>query len=174
MELQEHLRTTGTALKHWLIAQTYDSLAVGALWLVGLLLIGVPGAPLWALLAFVCQYVPHLGPVLALVGPAIASAISGGLESLIYVLILYAAIAVVDGLALQPYLMKRTARVPIWASILTPLVLGLLFSFWGVLVAAPLLAIIYAYRSRSRPAVSNQQSAISKPNEPPMNADSRR
>lgn len=161
MELQDHVRTTGTALKHWLIAQTYDSLVVGALWLVGLLLIGVPGAPLWALLAFVCQYVPHLGPVLALVGPGIASAISGGLESLIYVLILYATIAVVDGLALQPYLMKRTARVPIWASILTPLVLGLFFSFWGVLLSAPLLAVIYAYRSRRQSAPNeNPQSEI--------------
>jgi predicted PurR-regulated permease PerM len=44
--------------------------------------------------------------------------------------------------------MKRTARVPIWASILTPLILGLLIPFWGVLIAPPLLAIIYAYKER--------------------------
>jgi predicted PurR-regulated permease PerM len=61
---------------------------------------------------------------------------------------LYAVIAVVDGFLLQPYLMKRTAKVPIWASILTPIVLGILIPFWGVLLAAPLLAIIFAYKAR--------------------------
>ena len=50
MNLGEHFRVTGGALKNWLIAQLQDSLAVGLLWLVGLLIIGVPWAPLWALL----------------------------------------------------------------------------------------------------------------------------
>jgi predicted PurR-regulated permease PerM len=42
--------------------------------------------------------------------------------------------------------MKRSARVPIWASILAPIVLGIIIPFWGVLLAPPLLAIIYAFR----------------------------
>jgi hypothetical protein len=44
--------------------------------------------------------------------------------------------------------MKRTARVPIWASLLTPIVLGIIIPFWGVLISAPLLAVIYAYKER--------------------------
>jgi predicted PurR-regulated permease PerM len=44
--------------------------------------------------------------------------------------------------------MRRTAKVPIWASILAPIVLGILWPFWGVLVAAPLLAVVYAYKAR--------------------------
>ena len=67
---------------------------------------------------------------------------------LVYVMILYAGIAVLDGLVLQPYLMRRTAKVPLWASILTPIVLGLIVPFWGVILAAPLLAVVYAYRFR--------------------------
>jgi predicted PurR-regulated permease PerM len=48
--------------------------------------------------------------------------------------------------------MKRTAKVPMWASILTPIVLGIVIPFWGVLLAPPLLAVLYAYKSRqSRP-----------------------
>ena len=61
---------------------------------------------------------------------------------------LYAVIAVVDGFLLQPYLMKRTAKVPLWASILAPIVLGMIIPFWGVLLAPPLLAILYAYKAR--------------------------
>ena len=43
-----------------------------------------------------------------------------------YVLILYAVVAVTEGLVFQPLFMKRRALVPVWASVLTPLVLGLL------------------------------------------------
>jgi predicted PurR-regulated permease PerM len=150
MDLGDHFRTTGTALKRWFVAQSYDALAVGALWLMGLLIIGVPWAPLWAFFGGALQFIPNFGPMLALIPAAVVGAISGGWERLLYVLILYAFIAVVDGLLLQPYLMKRTNRVPIWASILTPLVLGFFFNFWGVLLAAPLLAVIYAYRGRRR------------------------
>jgi predicted PurR-regulated permease PerM len=112
----------------------------------------VPWAPFWALLAAVLQFVPHVGPALGMIGPALTAALRWkDWEHPLYVLILYAAIVVVDGFLLQPYIMKRTAKVPIWASILTPLVLGILIPFWGVLLAPPLLAVIYAYKARRNP-----------------------
>ena len=151
MDLGDHVRLTGGALKNWAIAQFQDSLAVAALWWIGLAIIQVPWAPFWALLAAVLQIVPHIGPVLGLLGPALAATLRwGDWEHPLYVLILYAVIVVIDGFLLQPYLMKRTARVPMWASILTPLVLGVIIPFWGILIAAPLLAVVYAYKERQR------------------------
>ena len=147
MDLRQHLRITGGALHRWVVAQTYDALIVGALWYIGLSIIHVPLAPLWALLGAILQFVPNLGPVLALIGPVLSGAISGGGMRLIYVLIVYAVIVVLDGLVLQPVLQKRMNRVPIWASLLTPIVLGILIPFWGVLIAAPLLAVVYAYKA---------------------------
>lgn len=149
MGIQEHLRITATALKQWLVAQSYDALAVGLLWLVGLLLLEVPLAPLWALLGAVFQFIPHIGTVLSLIGPAVAVGITGEWEGLLYVGILYGLIVAIDGLLLQPYIMKRTARIPVWASILTPLVLGIFLNVWGVVLSIPLLAVVYAYRERS-------------------------
>ena len=155
MTLAEHARITGGALKNWAVAQMQDSLAVGCLWLIGLYLLKVPWAPLWALLGAVLQIVPHIGPVLSLIGPVFAAWIHwGSLEHSLYVLILYAGIVLVDGFLLQPYIMKRAARVPIWASILAPIVLGILIPFWGVLLAAPLLAVIYAYKERQARAAA--------------------
>jgi predicted PurR-regulated permease PerM len=147
MDLGEHVRISGGALKNWAIAQLQDSLVVGLLWWVGLSVLKVPWAPFWALLAAALQIVPHIGPVLSLLGPVLAAWIHwGNLEHSLYVLMLYAGIVVVDGFFLQPYIMKRTARVPIWASLLTPIVLGIIFPFWGVLLSAPLLAVVYAYK----------------------------
>ncbi len=45
--------------------------------------------------------------------------------------------------------MKRTAKVPIWASILAPILLGFIIPFWGILLAPPLLAIVFAYKNRT-------------------------
>ncbi len=150
MDFHDHLRTTGTALKGWFIAQTYDCLLIGAMWLIGLLIIRVPLAPVWAAIGGAVQFIPNFGPVIAVIGPAIVGGLTGGWMRLIYVLILYAIIALTDGLVLQPYLMKRTVKVPIWASIVTPIVLGIIIPFWGVLLAPPLLAVVYTYRNRLR------------------------
>ncbi|MBI2817284.1 MAG: AI-2E family transporter [Acidobacteria bacterium] len=150
MDIKEHIAIASTALRGWFVAQAYDAVAVGALWLIGLLLIQVPLAPLWAVLGAILQFIPYIGTLLALGGPAVAGAISGGLERLIYVLILYAVISIADAFVLQPYMVKRMVRVPVWVSILTPLVLGTVLSFWGVLLSIPLLAVIYTYRARYR------------------------
>jgi predicted PurR-regulated permease PerM len=149
MDFGDHLRTTGGALKNWALAQLQDSLAVGLLWLIGLYLLHVPLAPMWAVIAAVLQIVPHLGPILGLLAPVLAATIKWmDWEHPLGVLVLYAIIALLDGLLLQPYIMRRTAKVPVWASVLAPIVLGVLWPFWGVLVAAPLLAVLYAYRAR--------------------------
>ncbi len=62
----------------------------------------------------------------------------------------YVILVGLDSLLLQPYLMKRQNRVPFWASLIVPIVLGIIIPFWGVLLAPPLLAVIYSYRERAR------------------------
>ena len=158
IDFQDHLRTTGSALKNWAVAQLQDSLAVGVLWLIGLYILHVPLAPMWAVIAAVLQIVPHFGPVLGLIGPVLAATIKWmDWEHPLGVLGLYAVIVILDGLLLQPYIMRRTVKVPIWASIVSPIVLGVIWPFWGVLVAPPLLAIIYAYRARRQHSAAHGQ-----------------
>src|SRR5271169_2117675 len=147
MQFSSHIHTTGGALKNWFVAQCYDSIGVGLLWWGGLSYLHVPWAPFWAVLAAVFQFVPHFGPVLTFIGPGIAAIVDGGLESFLWVLGLYGAIVVVDGLVLQPLILRRTARVPIWASLIVPILFSLVLGFWGLLLAAPLLAVIFAYRA---------------------------
>lgn len=147
MSVRYHANITFGALKRWFISQCYDSLAVAAMWLVALLILRVPLAPLWALLAGALQFVPNFGLVLALIGPALSMLFTGASwERFIGLLVAYALIAIIDGIILQPYLMKRQNRVPWWASTFVPIIMGFIFPFWGVLAAPPLLAIFYAYK----------------------------
>ncbi len=143
----QHLRTAGTALVNWWRAMSIDALCVAVLWLIGLEILRVPLAPAWALVAGLMAFVPNIGGVIALIGPTFCILVQGrDLERLAFLLGIYAIIVVIEQLVLQPWLMKKTTRVPIWASILVPIVLGIVIPFWGVLLAPPLLAIIYAFR----------------------------
>lgn len=159
-DLGTSTRTAGTALVNWWRAVSIEALCVAVLWLVGLLLLHVPLAPVWALIGGLMTFIPNFGGVIAILGPVFAILVSGeGMERLLYLLGLYAVIVLVDQLLLQPLLMKRVTRVPIWASIFVPIVLGIVIPFWGVLLAPPLLAVIYAFR-RPRKAASAPPPAL--------------
>lgn len=154
MRFQYQADLTLQALRRWLVAQCFDALLVSCLWLVALLWLHVPWAPLWAVVAGALQFIPHFGPLVALFGPAMSMLVSGAtLERWLGFLGAYAAIAVIDGFLVQPYLMHSQNRLPVLASLLTPILLGILLPFWGVLFAPPLLAVIYAhyYSNRDEP-----------------------
>ncbi|HLW82051.1 MAG TPA: AI-2E family transporter [Candidatus Acidoferrales bacterium] len=150
MEAYEHFHLVGRALWRWFVTRCYDSLIVGLLWFGGLWYLHVPWAALWAILGGLLHFIPNFGIAIALVGPAIAAGISGGWMRFLYVLILYSGIVIVDSLLIQPWLMKGVARVPFWISLIAPIAPGLVFSFWGVLLAPPILAVYYAYRAHLR------------------------
>jgi predicted PurR-regulated permease PerM len=146
-DLKSSSTTAGTALVNWWRAVSLEALCVALLWLVGLWLLHVPLFPVWALIGGLMAFVPNFGGVIALLGPVLSILFSGrDMERLGFLLGLYAIIIFVDQILIQPALMKRTARVPVWASILAPIVLGIVIPFWGVLLAPPLLAVIYAFR----------------------------
>lgn len=152
----DHLRTAGTALVNWWRAVSVEALCVAVLWLIGLEILRVPFAPAWALIAGLMAFIPNIGGVIALIGPTLSILFQGrDLGRLGFLLGIYAIIVVIDQVVLQPWLMKRMARVPLWASILVPLVLAFnpITPFWGVLLAPPLLAVIYAFR---KPKASKQ------------------
>lgn len=145
-------RTGAGALAAWGKAVAIDGVCVAVLWIIGLELLHVPLAPLWAVIAGLMAFVPTFGPVIALLGPVFSILLSGhDMDRLLFVLGWYAMIVIVDQLLLQPLIMKRMTRVPIWLSLLAPIALGILIPFWGVLLAPPLLAVIYAFRRPRRP-----------------------
>jgi predicted PurR-regulated permease PerM len=144
---RDNARIAGTALVNWWRAVSIEALCVAILWWIGLWLLGIPLAPVWALIGGLMTFVPNFGGVITVIFPVMMVLFSGrDLYRLGLVLGLYAAIVVIDQLLLQPWLLKRVTRVPIWASIFVPILLGIIIPFWGILLGPPLLAIIYAFR----------------------------
>ena len=142
-----HIRTAGHALFNWWKAVTIEALCVALMWWIGLFLIHVPLAPLWAIIGGLMTFIPNVGGVITVIFPVLTILFTGhDFFRLALVLGLYAVIVVVDQLVLQPLLMKRMNRVPVLVSIFVPILLGFVIPFWGILLAPPLLAVVYAFR----------------------------
>ncbi len=149
------LRIAGGALADWWRAAMLDALIVGILWFIGLELIRVPFAPLWALLGGALQIIPTFGSMFALIGPVLAVAFSGHDEwRLGLVLGLYGLIVILEGIIIGPYILHRTTKVPWWAAFFGPIAMGIIIPFWGVLLAPPLLAVIFAFRKPPPPPIA--------------------
>src|SRR5580698_8565928 len=153
-DFKSSARTAGTALINWWRAVSIEALCVAVLWWIGLALLRIPLAPVWALIGGLMTFVPNFGGVITVIFPVMMVLFSGhDMYRLGLVLGLYAIIVVIDQLLLQPLLLKRVTRIPIWASIFVPILMGIIIPFWGVLLGPPLLAVIYAFRKPKEKAL---------------------
>jgi predicted PurR-regulated permease PerM len=135
------LSATATTLRRWLLMQMVAMLVIGTLTTVVLLLLGVKGALALGIIAGLLEFIPYVGPILSAV-PAIAMALVDGPEKAIYVALAYTAIQQLEGVVLQPLLMKEGLELPPVLTILGQALFSLVFGFLGLLLAVPLLATV--------------------------------
>jgi predicted PurR-regulated permease PerM len=111
---------------------------------VALALLGVPGAFVWAVLAFVTNFIPNIGFVIGIIPPAIIGLLEGGPGLLLAVLAVYSVINVVIQSIIQPrYVGDAVGLTP------TITMLSLVFWAWaigplGALLAVPLSLLMRA------------------------------
>ncbi len=110
---------------------------------VGLLLMGVPNALLWGLLAIILRFIPYLGPWLAASFPIILSfAISPGWELTIGVTAMFLVLELISNNVVEPWLYgSRTGLSPL-AIIVSALFWTWLWGTAGLLLAVPLTLIL--------------------------------
>lgn len=137
----EVLRELGRTLSLWLIGRIVAMLVIAMLTTIGLWVLGVPLALILALIAGLLNFIPNFGPIAALV-PASLLALTQGPRTLLWVVVLYVAIQIVENYVLTPYIQQRAIDMPPALLIVTQVVLGVLLGFMGLLLATPLAAAV--------------------------------
>ncbi|GAB2567277.1 AI-2E family transporter [Spirosoma areae] len=128
-------------LKNWFISRSITMVVVGVTTGVGLALLGTPFAIVLGIIAGVLNFIPNLGPYIALV-PALLVAFPQGSSQALSVFALYMGVQSLEGYVLTPLLDKKFVSVPPALLLLGQVLLGFLVGLMGVLFASPLVAVL--------------------------------
>jgi predicted PurR-regulated permease PerM len=94
------------------------------------------------LMVFILGMVPVAGVIVSLIPLSIIAYSSGGLTKVIYVLILIAVLHSLETYVLNPKLMSRTSKMPVFCTLLVLLISEHFLGIWGLIVGLPLTMFI--------------------------------
>ena len=136
------LVAVGKGLRLWLIGQLIEMAIIGLLSLFAVWLIGLPSIFALGLIAFVCEFIPFLGPILAAI-PAVLVALTHGDHAAILTLVAYLLIHQIEGNLATPLIQRRLIEIPPALTLLGLAAVASLFGIGGILFAGPIVAILY-------------------------------
>lgn len=150
-QLQQRRPTLATAMtgyagsvRRYMLAASGLGVLQSVLNFVALTLLGVPAPFLWALLSFICSYIPNLGYFLAIIPPAVFGLLVGGWPTAIAVIVGYGIINVIVQSVVQPRLVSNVVAlnqtltfvsVLFWTPVIGPV---------GAVLAVPLTLFVRA------------------------------
>jgi predicted PurR-regulated permease PerM len=154
------LQRVGKFVPSWAFATLLAMLTVG--FLVFLLMypfFGFVDALALGLIAGVFEAIPYLGPILSAV-PALLFALGEGGMTAFWVLLAYLAVQVLENNVISPLIMAHSMKLHSLAVIFSMLLCVAAFGVLGILVAAPVVAIVgilhdELYRERFLPTVTD-------------------
>lgn len=111
---------------------------------VALLIMGIPAAGLWALLAFVTNYVPNVGFIIGLIPPAILGLLVGGPELAIAVIVVYCVLNFIIQSVLQPKFVGDAVGLTTTVSFLSLIVWAYILGPIGAILAIPASLLVKA------------------------------
>jgi AI-2 transport protein TqsA len=114
--------------KYWIVTTLFGFI-VAVLDVIALLIIGVPLAFTWGVLAFVTNYIPNVGFLLGLIPPTLIALLDGGIGPAIATLIVYVVINIVVQVLIQPRFTGDAVGI-------SPTVAFLSLIFWAYLLGA--------------------------------------
>ena len=154
------LQRVGAFVPTWALATLLAMLTVGLM--VFLLMwpfFGFLDALVLGLIAGIFEAIPYLGPILS-AAPALLFALGEGGMTPFWVLLVYLAVQLLENNLISPLIMARSMKLHPVAVIFSMLSCVELFGVLGVLVAAPMVAIVEIlhdelYRKRFLPSVTD-------------------
>ena len=126
-----------------LVSTVFGAIVAFGDW-IALVIIGIPAAPLWALLAFITNYVPNIGFVLGLLPPALLGLLAGGWGELIAVIVVYSVLNFVVQTLIQPRFVGDSVGLSMTVTFVALLFWGWVLGALGALLAIPLTLLMKA------------------------------
>ncbi len=142
------------SVRHYLVIKTFTSLSTGIL-IGGLLwIIGVEYAVLWGLIAFMLNYIPNIGSIIAAIPAILFAWIQLGFVPAIWTLVAYILVNMFIGYLVEPRVMGKGMGLSTLVVFLSLIAWGYVLGIVGMFLSVPLtmtLKIILEYNESTRP-----------------------
>ena len=135
----EALEDAARRLGRYLLMQLVVNLLYAVPVTIGLLLIGIPNALLWGVLALVLRFVPYIGPAIAMILPMIlALAVDPGWTMLLWTAALFLTLELISNNVIEPWLYGSQTGLSSVAVIVAAIFWTWLWGPLGLLLSTPL------------------------------------
>lgn len=129
--------------RYWVVTTVFG-LIVAAMDYVALLVVGVPMSLVWAVLAFVTNYIPNVGFFIGLLPPALLTLMEDGWISALIIVIAFSVINFIMQSIIQPKVAGDAIGISPVVSLISLLVWAAVFGALGALLALPLTLVVKA------------------------------
>jgi predicted PurR-regulated permease PerM len=151
-EVNEILSSTKTIIQKYLIALLFEALIIAVLNSAGLFFIGIEYAILLGVLGALLNIIPYLGGLLAmLLYMIIALVTKNSFSYMLYVLVLYSFIQLIDNNIIVPKLVGSKVKINALVAIVAVIAGGALWGIPGMFLSLPLTAIAKLIFDRVEP-----------------------
>lgn len=124
----------------WVRGQLILMGTIGVATTVAYILIGLEGALLLGLVAAIAEAIPLVGPLIGAIPALIVAAMTGQIETVLLVAVVYAAIQTIESNVLVPIVMRNAIGIPPFIVLVSVLAGGAIGGVAGALVAVPFAA----------------------------------
>jgi len=144
-EAETRLRRVLSAINQYMVIKSLTSLATALCIWVWLWFLGIDFAILWAILAFLLNFIPFVGAILMTIPAVLLALVQTDLQTALLVALGYLVVNTVIGSVLEPRIMGRGLGISTLVVFLSLLVWGWVLGTVGVFLAVPLtMALIIA------------------------------
>ena len=141
-ESDARLRKMISSINQYMIIKTLASLATAFLIWVWLWYLGLDFAALWALLAFMLNFVPFVGSILMAIPAVLLALVQTDLQTTLLVALGYLVVNTAIGSILEPKIMGKGLGISTLAVFLSLLFWGFVFGTVGVFLSVPLTMVL--------------------------------
>lgn len=132
----------GNNVRRYMVVTTVLGLAQGLINWIALLILQVPGAFIWGLLAFVCSFIPNIGYFIAIIPPIIFGGLVGGWPTVIAVILVYGVINGVIQSVIQPRVVGKAVSLSQTITFFSVLFWAVVIGPIGAILAIPLTLLV--------------------------------
>lgn len=159
-DLVTSLLAYASNVRRYMVVTTMLGIVQGVLNTVALLIMGVPAAVLWGLLAFLCSFIPNVGYFLAIIPPLVFGFLVGGWPTVIGIIITYGVINGVVQSIIQPKVVGNAVALSQSLTFFSVLFWAIVFGPLGAILAIPLTLLVRAILIDSNPEARKWRPAI--------------